>query len=233
MILCGGKGLRYNNERPKGLAMIGKLPIVHHVMITYSLQGFNDFVLILGYKGQTIVDYFGSTHHDFNIKYEFVNENTKTGGALKLAERHNNRSDFLCTYCDSLSNVSIPALITTHNKSDNIVTLTAVKPNHIYGVLTLTSFGSKVKKFEEKPRMNEWINGGYFIFTNEIFKYILKDNDRLEEDVLPRIVKEKKVGAYLHDQYWDTINTLKDEQRLNEEYSKEPLPPWYNIKHVK
>lgn len=235
VILCGGKGLRYGDDRPKGLAMIGDKSIIHHVMNIYAYQGHNDFILILGHKSGQIIDYFSSTDHNLNIKYEFINEKMKTGGALKLAEPHIlniKDSKFMCTYCDSLANINLSRLITTHINSNNIATLTAVKTNHIYGILGLSLIGNRIKKFYEKPIMKEWINGGFFVFSREFFNFIIKDEDILETDIFNRILSNKKLGYYKHKSNWWTVNTLKDEIILNKIYYNDKLSPWYDIKII-
>lgn len=231
VILAGGKGLRYNSDKPKVLSLIGDIPIIHHVMNIYSIQGYNDFILALGYKKDAIIDYFNNIDHSFHIKFVDTGEESST--CKRISEIKNyipRKSKFFCTYADGISNVNLSKLLSTHNKSSNIATLTAVKTNHIYGTLELSRFSSRIKHFKEKSQMKEWINGGFFVFSYNIFYYIQENDKSLETDVFERLVLHKKMGSYKHNGFWDTINTVKDQIKLNDVYKKSTLPEWYNIK---
>lgn len=227
VILCGGKGLRYGNDKPKGLAQIGDKPISHHVMEIYAGQGYNDFIIILGYKYKEIEKYFTGIEHKYHISFLHITENMNKGGALYLAEPFIEEDNFFCTYCDGIANIKLPELLNAHTESDNIATITAIKPYHEFGLVVFGD-NNKIVEFREKPQMNEWTNGGFFVFTKEIFNYIYSPEDNLETDVFQRLVKNNKIGGYKHQGFWNTINTQKDEENLNKLFQEDKLE-WYNI----
>jgi glucose-1-phosphate cytidylyltransferase len=215
VILAGGKGTRYDSTQPKALAIIGGMPIIHHIMEIYHRQGYSDFIVALGWQKEYIAHYFKNGTHHYNITFVDTGENTNTGERIKRIETYISEARFFATYCDGLGNVNLNALEARHIASGNIATLTAVRPEHQYGILSIDS-NNKVTAFSEKPRMQEYINGGFFIFDRNIFRHI-KQGDSLESDVLQRLIPDK-LGAYRHEGFWDTLNTPKDEQRLNELY---------------
>ena len=221
VILAGGKGLRYNNsDIPKPLAMIGDRPIIQHVMDIYSNQGFNDFILALGYKKNTIIDYFNIIEHDYNIEFVDTGEESNTAHRIKLIEEYISKDDehFFCTYSDGLSNVNLNKLQNFHQRNKYIATLTAVRPQNIYGILNI-GFNGRVTKFNEKPMMNDYINGGFFVFNRDIFNHISLNNRDLEIDILPSLCYEGMLGAHKHEGYWNTVNTIKDQMILNDIYN--------------
>ncbi len=233
VILCGGKGLRYGNSKPKGLAHIGDRPIIHHVIDIYSKQGYNDFILILGFRHNDIENYFSNMEHNYNINFLYINENMNKGGALYLVEQYIDKENFFCTYCDGVANIKLSELLKTHIGSNNIATITTIKPYHEFGIVIFGN-NNKIVEFKEKPVMNEWTNGGFFVFTKEIFDHILSPEDNLETDVFQRLVEKNKIGGYKHIGFWNTINTQKDEENLNKLYEnsiKENKElEWHNIR---
>lgn len=232
VVLCGGKGTRYDMDKPKVLAPIGNIPIIEHVMEIYSRQGYKDFILATGWKGDYIIDHFKDSNKN-NRKYmiEFVDtgELTNTGKRIKLIENFIPKKDktFLCTYADGIANVNIHNLRVHHLISENIGTITVVRPYNQFGVVKIDKDG-QILSFEEKPRMADYTNGGFFMFDKKIFEYI-DNNDELEVQVFNRLVKENKLGAYKHEGFWDTINTPKDEMRLNNIYNTCEDPEWFKI----
>lgn len=226
VILCGGKGLRYGNIKPKGLAQIGDKPILHHVMEIYSKQGYKDFILILGFGNDHIEKYFSEIDHDYNINFLHITENMNKGGALYLSEQFIDENNFFCTYCDGVANIKLAELLKVHKDSNNIATITAVKPHHEFGIVI---FGdNKIIEFREKPQMNEWTNGGFFVFTKEIFDHIYSPEDNLETDVFQRLVDRQRIGGYKHQDFWRTLNTQKDEENLNKLYINNELK-WFDF----
>lgn len=229
IILCGGKGTRYNQNKPKALAQIGDKPIIHYILEIYTRQGFNDFILALGYKKEEIINYFKSINHRYNIEFVNTGLDTNTGGRIKKIEPYIKPSlNFFCTYGDGLANVNFQNLLNYHIKSGNIATITTVRPFNQFGILILDN-NNQIIDFKEKPKSNDWINGGFFVFSYEIFDYI-NTNDVLETQVFSRLIQDKKIGAYKHERFWETLNTAKDEERLNELYhNNKKEVEWYNI----
>lgn len=227
VILCGGKGLRYGNSKPKGLAQIGDKPILHHVMEIYSKQGFKDFILILGFRHNDIEEYFSKIDHDYNIKFLHINENTNKAGALYMTKPFIKENDFFCTYCDGLANIKLSELLNSHTMSDNIATITTIRPRHEFGIVVFGD-NNKIIEFKEKPQMDQWTNGGFFVFKKEIFDYIFSKEDNLETDIFQRLIDVCKIGGYKHQGFWNTISTQKDEENLNKLSNGKDLK-WYDF----
>jgi len=238
VILCGGKGTRYDIDRPKSLAIIGNKPIIHHLMDIYGHQGHKEFILCLGWKQEDIIKYFLSHKHNYIITFIDTGQESHTAKRVKLIEKYipKEDKDFFCTYADGLANINLMKLCARHITNRNIATLTVVQPTNNFGTLTFDGNGNVIE-FKEKPKMIEYINGGFFIFNRRIFDYIDDDkNEELEKDVLTKLAKDNRLGAYKHDDkssFWKTLNTQKDEIKLNniltECIKKGKNPIWLNI----
>lgn len=236
IILCGGKGSRYDVNKSKVLAPIGNIPIIHHVINIYLVQGFKEFILATGWKENDIKEYFKSIDIDYDIIFVNTGEDTNTGGRIKLIEDHISKNDknFFCTYADGVANIDLHKLEINHINHKNIATMTVVRPYNQFGIVR-TDNNDQIESFEEKPRMNEYINGGFFVFDREIFGYI-ENNDDLEKQVFNRLIEKNKLGAFRHEGFWETLNTPKDEIRLNKLYNsrinnKEQID-WLNVKEI-
>lgn len=235
VILSGGKGTRYDIDRPKSLAMIGNKSIIHHVMDIYSHQGYKDFILCLGWKQEEIIEHLLKVTHNYEIDFIDTGQDSHTAKRLKLIEKYIPKEDrdFFCTYADGLSNVNLMKLNARHVTNKNIATLTAVRPTNQFGTLSFNGNGN-VTEFKEKPKMSEYINGGFFIFNRKIFDYIDTDkNQELEKDILVKLAEDNQLGAYKHEDFWETLNNLKDEINLNNiltKCTKEGKQPiWLNV----
>jgi len=198
VILCGGKGLRlrlYTDITPKALVPIGDLPILVHIMKMYSHQGFNKFILALGYKGKQIKDYFmnylwisenfklnltssgniqpkvidNTKLDEFDITFVDTGLETPTGGRIKKLEKYIENENFFATYCDGLADVNIRSLFDFHNKMGKVATVTAVHPMSSFGIIEIKD-GLAVS-FKEKPALPGVVSGGFFVFNQKIFDY--------------------------------------------------------------
>ena len=256
VILCGGMGTRLREEteyRPKPLVKIGPQPILWHIMKIYSEQGFNDFVLCLGYKGEMIKEFFvnfdwmsqdftldlktgkrvplgqNPPMEDWKITFADTGIQTNTGGRIKRIQNLIEDDVFMCTYGDGLSNVDINALLKFHQNSGKIATLTAIHPMSPFGVIEVE--GGLAKTFKEKPQLDGLINGGFFVFSRGIFDY-LEDNSVLEEEPLRRLAYDKQLSVYEHKGFWQCMDTFKDVERLNAMYERgeRPWMFWENKK---
>ncbi len=239
VILAGGFGTRLSEETlriPKPMVKIGNMPILWHIMKVFSSQGFNEFIICLGYKSEIIKEFFLNFHtlnSDFTINlnnneinYQNVKsenwkvslidtgENTLTGGRiLKIKDQIDNKK-FLLTYGDGLGNINLNKLIDSHNTSNKICTVTAVSPPGRFGLLNIESDG-KVSSFNEKPKNNNsHINGGFFICEPTIMKYIKNDNTSFEFSSLENLAKDKQLNSYKHDGFWKPMDTLRDKKEL-------------------
>lgn len=227
VILCGGKGMRMGyDEIPKALFPIGERPILWHIMNIYAYYGFRDFILCLGYKGKKIKEYFRD-FKKWNILFVDTGLDTNTGGRLKKIERLIDDDSFFVTYGDGLSDINLDTLLEFHKKHKKIATITAVRPHSPFGIVGINSKTQAVSHFEEKPRLDHWINGGFFVFNKEVFRYI-KSNDILERDTFRRLVQDKNVVAYKHYGFWECMDTYKDNLRLNQLWlnTKAPWAIW-------
>ena len=238
VILAGGLGTRLSEEThliPKPMVEIGQIPILVHIMKHYYYFGFKEFVILLGYKGNYIKEYFLNypfnskefsidfkngkkelIHEDFeDWKISFLDTgiNTMTSGRIKRAENTIGEEDFMLTYGDGLSNINLKDLKDFHKSHGKAATMTSVIPAERFGVFK--SNNDKVTSFIEKPNeSNSWINGGFFIFSNRIFKYLDSDNTFLEKEPLQSLAKEGELMTYRHKEFWKCMDTLKDKNEL-------------------
>jgi len=215
VILCGGKGTRmkeFTNSIPKPMVCVGDKPILWHIMKIYSHFGFNEFVLCLGYKGEKIKEYFRESEWD--IIFAETGENTNTGGRIKRIEKYIGEDNFFATYGDGLANIDLQKLLDFHLGHGKMATLTAVQPYSQFGILEMAKNGT-ILDFKEKPKLDNWINGGFFVFNSRIFEY-LGENDILEKAPFERLAAEKQLMAYKHGSFWECMDTYKDNVELNE-----------------
>jgi glucose-1-phosphate cytidylyltransferase len=248
VILAGGRGTRLSEEtqlKPKPLVEAHGKPLIWHIMQNFSRFGVNEFIVLSGYKGQQIREYFANFWlHQADLTFDLSTSNqvvhevrglpwkvtvidtgndTNTGGRI-LYLKDSISEDFLLTYGDGISDVDISELMSCHKDSNNLATLTAVQPPARFGALNLKN--NKVINFQEKPDSDgAWVNGGFFVFNPDIFEFISGGNTSLEIDVLPRIASLGKLGAHLHKGFWQPVDTIRDLQRL-EEAILNGLVPW-------
>jgi glucose-1-phosphate cytidylyltransferase len=232
VILAGGLGTRMREEtefRPKPMVEIGGRPVLWHIMKNLSHFGIQDFVICLGYKGEVIAEYFSQENAGINFEASWNIElvdtglETLTGGRILKAQEVIGGDDFICTYGDGLANVEISLLISRHNEHNGIATVTAVNPRSRFGLLDI-SVGGEVTKFEEKPLLNEWINGGYFIFRKEIFNY-LDPETPLETSPLRKLAQDGQLHAYKHLGFWQPMDTYREYLEMNDLW-KNRQAPW-------
>lgn len=251
VILAGGLGTRLSEEtelRPKPMVDIGERPILWHIMKSYATQGFKEFFVALGYKGEVIKRYFLDYHgmsksvtidvatgrasfhesevDDWKVHLMDTGLKTSTGGRVKRLQPWLEDGTFMLTYGDGVSDVDVNQLLAFHRKHGKIATLTAVRPPARFGALNFD--GDMVTEFMEKPQIGEgWINGGFMCLEPRIFSYMKDDDDSLEADVLTRLAKDRELVAYRHDRFWQSMDTLRD-VRLLESLWQSGRAPWRN-----
>ena len=218
VILAGGYGTRLSEEtkiKPKPLVKIGNKPIIWHLMKIYSSFGIKEFIICLGYKGYMIKNEIAKYIKSENWKIKFINTglHTMTGGRIKRIQKYINKDKHFClSYGDGLSNVNIKKLIKFHLDKNKIATLTAVKYKNPKGVLSINKT-SNIDNIKEKPI--EYINGGFLVLSNEIFKYLKNDQTIFEKDCLPVLSKNKQLLAFKHNGFWARMDTLREKKELN------------------
>ena len=230
IILAGGFGTRLSEETdliPKPLVKIGGKPVLWHIMKLYSAFGYNEFIILLGYKGELIEEYFLNQLYLFNWDITFLDTGLKTdtGGRIKRAKNMIGNQPFLLTYGDGLSNIDINKLVAFHQNHDGLVTMTSVQLASRFGILEIGE-NNQVTRFNEKPKKNEaWINGGFFICDPEVIKYIKNDSTTFEKDPLSNLSKDGKLFTYRHHGFWKCMDTLRDKRELDN-LAKSDSPPW-------
>ena len=227
VILCGGEGTRLKElteSIPKPLVEIGGKPILWHIMKIYSYYGFNDFILCLGYKGNLIEEYFKKNKEkNWNIAFADTGLKTNTGGRIKKIEEYIDNNVFFATYGDGLANINLNELLDFHKQKNKVTTVTCVNPLSQFGIIDIDKDGLIIR-LKEKPPLNQWINGGFFVFSKKIFNFI-NENDVLEKRPFELLAEKKEIAAYKLKDFWDCMDTFKDMQLLNNLW-KENKAPW-------
>jgi glucose-1-phosphate cytidylyltransferase len=203
-------------EVPKPLIYVGDRPILWHIMKLYSKYGHKDFILLLGFRGDMIEDYFNDPTNrepDWNIVFLDTGLDTKKGQRIMMAKDLIRGDRFLLAYGDDLCNVDINDVIEFHDTNNKMVTLTSVKLMSDFGIVDMDETGT-VKRFKEKPILDHWISGGYLVLNKEVLDYIGPGMD--ETDAFELLAKEGQVQAFKFDGFWRTMNTIKDMQVLND-----------------
>lgn len=245
LLLAGGFGTRLSEEtdiRPKPMAEIGGKPIIWHIMKIYSHHGFNEFVVLLGYKGYYIKEYFANYFlHQSDVtldlstnKMEVHNNSsepwkvtlletglhTMTGGRIKRAKQFINNETFLLTYGDGVADIDIKKTVQFHRSHKKLVTMTAVQPEGRFGAL-VTGEDSRVHSFMEKPRGDgSWINGGFFVCEPGVMERISDDTTVFEREPLEQMAADGQLFTYKHEGFWKCMDTLRDKTQLNELWEK-------------
>lgn len=250
VILAGGLGTRISEEtilRPKPMVEIGSKPILWHIMKSYSVYGFNDFIICCGYKGFLIKEYFANyflhmsdvtidlknnlmqVHHqkseDWKVTLIDTGENSMTGGRLKKVQEHlKNEKCFFMTYGDGLSDIDHLKSLQFHELHGKWATVTAVQPPGRYGVLKIDS--NQVTSFLEKPTTKEsLINGGFFVLSPKCLDLIESESTVWERDPLEKLTEMGQLMAYEHTGFWQSMDTLRDKNLL-EDLWVEGNAPW-------
>ena len=254
LILAGGLGSRLSEEtvlKPKPMVEIGGHPILWHIMKIYSHYGFNDFVILTGYKSHIIKEYFVNYYQQYSditvdmatntvsihktrqepwkVTMLYTGQDTLTGSRIKKAQDYVGNERFLLTYGDGVSDVDIPALLKAHENSGKLCTLTAVKPSGRFGALDIAS-DNAIRSFMEKPQGDgNWINGGFFVCEPQVFDYIADGEHVIfERDPLETLAKQGQLNAYKHSGFWQPMDTLRDKQFLTDLWTtnKAPWKKW-------
>ena len=250
VILAGGLGTRLSEETqilPKPMVKIGGKPILWHIMKIYSHYGHNDFIICCGYKGEIIKEYFSNYFlNNSDVTFDLRNNqmrvhqnrsepwsvtlvdtgpDTMTGGRLKRVRDYIGNETFHLTYCDIITDVNLDKLLLYHKSQNTLATLTAVQKPGRFGAFFLHEEQNRIHKFHEKPvRHNEWINSGYFVLEPKIFDYIEGDQTTWEHEPLDALAGEGQLSAFRHGGFFQTMDTLKEKNLLEEIWNSGNCP---------
>lgn len=252
VILAGGFGTRISEEthlKPKPMIEIGGMPVLWHIMKIYAAYGITEFVICCGYKGYVIKEYFANYFlHMSDITFDMANNkmqvhhahaepwkvtlvdtglDSMTGGRLKRVAPYLDNEDFCFTYGDGVSNVDINKLIDFHKSQGTLATVTSVQPPGRFGALDIQQ--GKISGFQEKPQGDgSWINGGFFVLSPKVINYIDGDSTTWEREPLERLAKEGQLSAFMHQGFWQPMDTLRDKVLLEDLWSsgKAPWKVW-------
>jgi glucose-1-phosphate cytidylyltransferase len=250
LILAGGLGTRLSEEtdvKPKPMVEIGGKPILWHIMKSYSHHGINDFIILLGYKGYVIKEFFVNyfmhqsditvnvssgemqAHHKINENWKVTlldtGFNTQTGSRVKKAKNYINNETFLLTYGDGVGDINIKDTIAFHKNHGKYMTMTSAQPAGRFGSLKVDE-NNMLTDFNEKPQGdNSWINAGYFVCESKVLDYIEdRDDIILEQEPIKNLVKDQQLYTYKHKSFWMPMDTLSDKRKLNNIYYNQNAP---------
>jgi glucose-1-phosphate cytidylyltransferase len=248
-ILAGGFGTRLSEEThriPKPMVEIGGRPILWHIMKGYSAAGFDHFVVALGYKGEAIKSFFvdysqmtcnltirtrsgevtvhDTAEDDWTVDLVETGAETNTGGRVRRLGPWLGDGAFALTYGDGVSNVDFNAVRAFHAMHGKLATITAIRPPSRFGGLVLD--GDAVGEFTEKPHIGEgWINGGFMVLERAVLDRIESDDSSFESDVLEGLAADGELMAFRHEDFWQSMDTLRDVRTLNQLWAGGD-PPW-------
>lgn len=241
VILAGGLGTRLSEEtglKPKPMVEIGGMPILWHIMKTYSSYGFNEFVILLGYKGYVIKEFFANYFlHSSDVTIDLANNsidvlntssepwkvslvdtgmNSMTGGRIKRVQDIIGDETFMLTYGDGVADIDINELVRFHDSHVGSITMTSAQPDGRFGALDISN-DNRVEEFREKPKGDgSWVNAGYFVCDSKVFDYITEgDVTVFEESPLRNLASDGEIYTYQHSGFWMPMDTLRDKTALN------------------
>lgn len=248
LILAGGLGTRlseYTESIPKPMVMVGRKPILWHIMKTYAKYDFKNFYIALGYKSEVIKEYFlnyRTLNSDFSVdlfdgkiethqkgtvdwKVNLIDTglNSMTGGRVKRMQDLIGNETFLLTYGDAVADINISEIIKFHKNHGKMITVTAVRPEARFGEIDIEN--NTVTSFKEKPQTTKgWINGGYFVVEPEFFKFIENDETILEKTPLEKVAQMGELMAYQHRGFWQCMDTKRDKELLDRLWETDNAP---------
>ena len=246
VILAGGLGTRISEEtslKPKPMIEIGGKPILWHIMKVYSYYGFNEFIILCGYKGFMIKEYFKNYYShmsDMTIdlktnKIEYhknqaepwkitlvdTDLDTMTGGRIRRIKNYIGNNTFMLTYGDGIGNINIKELLNHHKKYKKYITITSARPGGRFGNLKIED-NNKITSFQEKPKDSVWINAGFMVCEPEVFNFLENDSTIFEQYPLSQLALDNQMMAFKHQGFWKPMDTLKDKNDLNKMWIENP-----------
>jgi glucose-1-phosphate cytidylyltransferase len=255
VLFCGGLGMRlreYSEHIPKPMVEIGYRPILWHIMKYYAHYGHTDFILCLGYRGDAIKRYFLSYDEcisnnfvlsnggknvellncdisDWKITFVDTGLHSNIGQRLKAVEKYvGDEEVFLANYADGLADLFFPRYLKKFMSSEKIGTFLSVKPTQSFHIVTFKN-GNELGGIRALGESDIWINGGYFIFRKDIFRYI-RDGEDLVMEPFQRLIDDRRLMTVKHKGFWVAMDTFKDKQFLDDmvSHDKAPWEVWKN-----
>lgn len=250
VLLAGGFGTRISEEsqyKPKPMIEIGGMPILWHIMKTYSHYGINEFVICAGYKQHVIKEWFADYFlHTSDITFDFTQDdkiivhnktaeqwkvtvvdtglNTMTGGRLKRVKDFIGDEPFFMTYGDGVADVDISKLLEYHKSHGKLATMSAIKPDSRFGVLDLAD-DNEVKAFREKSTDDSgWINAGFMVLSPKVLDYVKDDTIMFEREPMEKLASDGELMCYKHSGFWQCMDTLRDKEKLEKMWANKTAP---------
>jgi glucose-1-phosphate cytidylyltransferase len=226
-ILCGGRGTRlqeHTHAIPKALVEIGGMPILWHVIRIYAAHGFRRFLLLTGYRGDEVEAFVAEERWEDPVEIECLETglDTPTGGRVARAAERLAAGTFCLTYADGVADIDLEAELAFHRRREAVATMTVVRPYSQWGI-AIVDDDELVSGFREKPRLDYWINGGFFVVEPQFLDYV-EETSVLERDPLERVAAEGRLAAYRHHGFWDCMDTYKDAVTLNDLWESGEAP---------
>lgn len=246
IILAGGIGTRLQEVTeitPKPMVEIGERPIIWHIMKLYSVYGFTEFCVALGYKGRHIKEFFLSycsnvsidlskgkviaaqrPSEDWIIHLIETGQDTQTGGRIKRMKPVVGNETFMATYGDGVADIDLGALLAFHRRHGKLATVTAVIPPAKFGALELSGNDVVTGFYEKSPQHESFVSGGFFVLEPGVFDYIDGDQTAFEREPLTRLARDGQLMAFRHYGYWECMDTLRDAKHLNALWATDQAP---------
>jgi glucose-1-phosphate cytidylyltransferase len=227
VILCGGRGTRLQERTqsiPKPMVEIGGRPILWHVLQIHLAQGFEQFLLLTGYRGEQVERFVAEQAWPPGVEIRCLatGENTPTGGRVHRAAGELAGQRFCLAYADGVADIDLGALLAAHRRHGAAATMTVVRPDLPFGVAHLDG-DDVVAGFSEKPRSRHWINGGFFCFEPSVLD-LLGPDSVLERAPLERLAAAGSLRAFRHEGFWECMDTYKDQVILNDLWARGGAP---------
>lgn len=248
VLFCGGLGTRmrdYSESVPKPMVTIGYRPILWHVMKYYAHYGHKEFILCLGYKADMIKSYFLNYNewlsndfvlsdggriqlsnqdiNDWKITFVDTGLTSNIGQRLKAVEQYLEGEEyFLANYSDGLTDLHLPTFIQHAQEQGKIGNFLCVQPSQSFHLVEMNENGL-VSKIQDVKQRDIWINGGYFLFKQDIFKHI-NFGEELVYEPFQRLIEQKELTAYRYNGFFGVMDTFKEKQMLDDMYSRGETP---------
>jgi glucose-1-phosphate cytidylyltransferase len=249
VLFCGGLGTRlkeYSETIPKPMVEIGYRPIMWHLMKYYASYGHTEFILCLGYRGDSIKNYFlnyneclsndfvlsegGRTVQllnqdisDWKITFVDTGATANIGQRLLAVRRHlGNDELFMANYADGLSDLYLPGYLDYFQQHRAVASFLSVQPSQTFHIVSAATDG-RVNSIAPVQEMDLWINGGYFIFRREIFDY-MRPGEELVNEPFQRLIAQQQLVTYRNPGFWACMDTFKEKKLFDDMVARGDTP---------